>query len=290
MRWTTLATFSLRRWMSSWKFARMKSLSSPWLQGRRCPSALLHHRAERQVVGLALEQPPERQHLVQRDAEREHVDAPIDLPAAQLLRRHVGVLALDRPGLRLRRILDLRDPEIEDLGDAALGEEHVRRGEVAMHDAERLAATIAQLVSVVDPVAHLLDHAPDHAEVERGRRLRRPAEQRQEREALEVLHDDVELAVGLAQLVHLTDVGVRHLRGDAGLGDEHLADPRVVREVREDALDDVELLEARGAFEPREEDLPHAAGREAGEQLVAAEPRRSLGDRRSHPCENHSIR
>src|SRR5262249_37411743 len=98
----------------------------------------------------------------------------------------------------------------------------------------------------------------------------------------EVLHDDVELAVGLAQLVDLADVGVRHLRRDARLGDQHRAKPRIVRQVREDSLDHEQLLEPGGALEAREEDLAHAASGNAREQLVPTEA--SWRDARTLHC------
>ena len=150
-----------------------------------------------------------------------------------------------------------------------------------MHDAEVIAVAIAELVRVVQGVRRLLHDRADEAQVEHRGSLRRAPQQRQQRDALHVLHHDVELTVGLAELVHLADVAVRHLRSDARLGDQHLTEPRVVREVRQDALHDEQLLETLRTFEPGQEDLAHAARRQASEQLVAAE---SSG----RPCGRHS--
>ena len=41
--------------------------------------------------------------------------------------------------------------------DAALGQEHVRRRDIAVHEPHRLAVAIAQLVRVVERIADLLD-------------------------------------------------------------------------------------------------------------------------------------
>ena len=225
---------------------------------------LLHHGAEREVVGLPLEQPAQRDHLVHHDAECEQIDAAIDRSTAQLLRRHVGVLAFDGAvlGLRRGRTLRLRDSEIEDLRDARIAQEDVRRRDVAVDQAEALAIAILELVCIVQRIAGLLDHCREKAEIEVRLRLRRAAQQRQHRDALEVFHHDVQNTAGLAELVDLADVAVRHLRSDLRLGDQHLAEPRVVGEVREDPLHDVELFEPCGTFESREENLAHTTGRE----------------------------
>ena len=68
----------------------------------------------------------------------------------------------------------------------------------------------------MESIGRLLQHAGDEAEVEGARLLRRLAQQGQQRDAVEVLHHDVELAIGLAELVDLTDVRVRQPRGQAG--------------------------------------------------------------------------
>src|SRR5690606_41132904 len=68
-------------------------------------------------------------HSVEEGAHREDVRAPIHLRAAQLLRSHVGELAVhfasprERGGRRGR----LRDPEIDDFHGAREAHEHVLR-------------------------------------------------------------------------------------------------------------------------------------------------------------------
>jgi len=187
--------------------------------------------------------------------------------------RHVGELALDRARLGVGRALGLGDAEVGDLGEAALGQEQVRRRDVAMHDAHQLAGAVAQLVGVVQALGDLMDHAADEAERQLALLARVLAEHREQREALEVLHHDVELVVALVELVDLADVRVRHVRRDLRLADQHRAEPAVAREVRQDPLDHEQLLEAGGALEPGQKDLAHAAGRNAGQQLVTSQTR-----------------
>ena len=50
---------------------------------------------------------------------------------------------------------DLRDPEIRDVGRALLRDEDVVRGDVAMHEAERLAAVVDRLVCGVERLGRL---------------------------------------------------------------------------------------------------------------------------------------
>ena len=245
---------------------------------------MLHHRTEREVVRLALKQPAQREHLVHAHAKREHVDAAIEPAAAQLLGGHVRVLALDRAGLRVRRrVLDLRDAEVEHLRDTRIGDEDVAGRDVAVNDADRFAAAVTQLVRVVKGVGDLLHHARHEPELELPHLLALLAQERQERHSLQVLHDDVQLAIGLAELVDLADVRVRELRCQPRLGDQHLAEPRVIGEVRQDPFDHEQLFEARSTLQPCEEDLAHAAGREPREQLVASQALRCLDPRNAHP-------
>ena len=92
------------------------------------------------------------QQLEQHHADRVEIGAPVDRATFDLLGRHVVRCADDDPGRQLRRIeRGLGEPEIEDpdlLGHAgALGDHHVRRLDVAMHDPE--------LVGVCEPREHL---------------------------------------------------------------------------------------------------------------------------------------
>ena len=88
------------------------------------------------VDALAFERPSPGQHLEQHDAERPDVGGRPDAAEPDLLRRHVRG-APDRlvrpgdPGV----LLELGDAEVEDLHQSVGTEHHVRRLDVAMHDA-----------------------------------------------------------------------------------------------------------------------------------------------------------
>lgn len=84
-----------------------------------------------------------REHAVQHDPERVHVRARVDGGGvAELLGRHVGRGSHERAGARggseVQRGSELGHPEVEDLRHAAVGHEHVRGFEIAVHDPERV--------------------------------------------------------------------------------------------------------------------------------------------------------
>ena len=88
--------------------------------------------------------------------------------------------------------------------------------------------------------------------------------------AVHVLHRVEVRARELSDVVNLRDVRMLELRGEPRLVEEHRDELRVLREVRQDALDADELLEAAVTVKPREKDLGHATRRELRDELVAA--------------------
>ena len=115
---------------------------------------LPEHPGEHVRDGLALEQPPPREHLVEHDPERPDVGPPVGHAARRLLRRHVGRGAEDHPlhgrahrqrrrlrELRLRarrrsgRIHRLGEPEVEDFDFPFDGSLDVLRLQVSVDDA-----------------------------------------------------------------------------------------------------------------------------------------------------------
>ena len=103
----------------------------------------------------------------------------------------------------------------------------------------------------------------------RCRRASRPALDRAEILAVDVLHDEeVLLVVAEADVEDLRDVAVLEQRQHLRLGDQQLDEARVLREVRQDALDRDGLLEAARRDGLPSEDLGHAADADAVEQLV----------------------
>ena len=104
--------------------------------------------------------------------------------------------------------------------------------------------------------------------------LRGDAQQAERVEPVDELERDEVLAVHLAEVEDLHDLRVGQLRGQLGLVDEHRDEARVGRQVRQDPLDDQDLLEAVRRGDLRAEDLSHAAHRQPFEQRVAAERHR----------------
>ncbi len=92
-----------------------------------------------------------------------------------------------------------------------------------------------------------------------------------ERVAVDVLHDQVEDLVLLAEVEDLRDVGVLDARSDARLVEEHLLEAHVRGELREDRLDGDELLEAVLASLARDPDARHPPLGDGAQQLVAIE-------------------
>ena len=97
-------------------------------------------------VVLGLEEPPAGQHLVKHHAQREHVGAGIERPHVDLLGRQIAHLPLDEPLFRL--LLGerggARDPEVEDLHRAVVGQHDVGGRDVLVDDLQRLAVGAVQ--------------------------------------------------------------------------------------------------------------------------------------------------
>lgn len=172
------------------------------------------------------------QHLVQHDAEGVDVAAGVGGAAGDELGGEVG----DRPqkllsGRRVRR----RGPgqsEVADLDASVLGEQHVLRLDVAMHDPGAVRGGEAREDRIHDGDG-LRDREP----------LLLP-EQFAQRDAGQVLHHEVgELAV-LSLIEDVDDVRVREAGRGAGFLDEAALEGGVVAEVR------VHHLEGDAPLEP----------------------------------------
>ncbi len=160
---------------------------------------------------LALERQSPREHLVERDAEREEIRAPVDLAARELLGRHVRRRAEHHAGLGLRRIGDARDAEVRHLHGVALRLVHDVRGlDVAVDDAHG--------VRVAERIGDALDEGEDLVRREEVRLLR----VLDEILALEVLHRDVAEVVLLARVEDGDDVRVVEAPGRFRLAEEAL--------------------------------------------------------------------
>ncbi len=156
------------------------------------------------------------QQLEEDGADREEIRSGVERIGGELLGRHVVRRAHDRSGHRDvgmclvgGLLCRARQPEVEQL-DAVGGEKDVRRFEVAMDQ----PAGVNRGQRREDPQRDVNAL---------GERHRPAGEPRRQRLALEQLHRDEQLAVGLADLVQLADVGVRDAGGGARLAPEALS-------------------------------------------------------------------
>jgi len=219
------------------------------IDGREVPRHDLKQHAV--VVGVAEGQARGEQ-LVEHDAHRVDVGAPVDLLSHGLLDAHVIRGSHDRPRARERHVLlihalELGDAEVEDLdlghvGGMRLVEEHVLWFHVAVDD----ALEVGGLQRVEDRA--------DHVGGQRNRHGADLLEQTVEALALEQLHGDERNAVGVgAGVDDLDDVGMSDQgRGlgfapDAG-EDLVVARERVVQQLERDhAVGQHVLCEVDGA-------------------------------------------
>ena len=194
-------------------------------------------------------------------------------PAARLLGRHVRELALELPGARRRQARrGARDAEVGDARGAVDADQDVLRRDVAVDEVEQLVVVVPELVRGVQ-AGERVEHDADDDGHRNALAARRGARQEaRQRVALDVLHHEVVAAVAGADLEDGDDVRMVDRRREARLVEEHLDELLLAREVRVQALDGDEALEAADAEDAAQENGGHAAGRELGDELVAVEP------------------
>ena len=159
------------------------------------------------------------------------------------------------------RVDELRQPEVDDLDVAILGDEHVLRLEIAMNDA---VLVFRQRVTGLD------------GQIERPPQFERTVlQQVAQRLPTHVLHDDVGASVSLADVVDGGDVRMIDGGREAGFLNEALASIVVLGQGRRNELErglSMQLL----VF--NEEDFAHPALAEALDDAVVAN--RRLGHER----------
>ena len=131
------------------------------------------HALQRLHLVHVLEEAPVAGDLPERRREREDVGPAIDGGAHRLLRRHVRDLPLDDARRRLRRaVRRLGEAEVDDFDVPVVGHEDVGRVDVAVHDVERRAVPVGELVRVVQAVGHARADPRDHVVAEAHARAR----------------------------------------------------------------------------------------------------------------------
>jgi hypothetical protein len=168
---------------------------------------------------------------------------------------------LERPARRAPRREPAREPEVEHEHALVGGHDHVVGLEVAMHDAGSVRG---------------MEPAPrrDEAREDVGGRARRSAEPLPEVGPVDELHRDIEVALGLAEVVDGRDVGVPESRHRLCLAAKSLMAMHVAVRIATEQLDRdlaIELGVPRGMHDT------HAALADALEQHVAPERGATLG-------------
>src|SRR5436190_10545417 len=138
-----------------------------------------------------------------------------------------------------------------------------------MDHGRRAAFGITQRVCVMQALGSLHEHA--RGQRERVRAAWHRSAQLLPRHAVEIFHRKKQRAVVLVELERLAHVWMREVRGDPALVEEQLLELRVLREVRQDALDRDELRKPARTVQAPQEQLRHAAAPELDQQLVAAD-------------------
>ena len=230
---------------------------------------------------------PARRHLVEHDAEGEEIRAGIQILTPCLLGGHVGHRPQRRTGTGQQLFLDPRrhlraghvscpcaalwlhlcQSEVEDLGLPALGDEDVRRLDVAVDDPLGVGGVqgVGKLDSQLEQLLRLEGLSSDAV---------------LERLALQELHGDEGLALVLVDVVDRTDVGV--VEGGAGLGlaPEPLQGDLVAEELLRQELQRDESVEA-GVLGPVDD--AHAPGAQLFDDAVVGD---GLADHvPASPCE-----
>ncbi|MFO0631344.1 MAG: hypothetical protein U0168_00680 [Nannocystaceae bacterium] len=241
--------------------------------GRRQRHVAVDDAVHQPELVVAVEQARHRRALVQHDAQGEHVAAAVQRLGPALLGRHVRHLALADAGLGdVGARGDLGDAEVGHLHAAVVGDHHVGRRDVAMHEPQRHAVEADALVGVVQ--ARGRAHRDGDRELDRQQRALATTGPQDGLQvlAVDVLHREEELGALAPDVEHLHDVGVIEDRGQARLGQEHPHELGIGREVRQDPLEHEQLLEALEPGRTREVDLGHATRAQPTQQLVAPEP------------------
>ena len=226
---------------------------------RRRGHARLAHLLEDGELVVAAEEPAGGEHLEQDRGQREDVGALVDRPPPRLFRRHVLQLALERAGLRVRRLrCCFGDAEVAQLDVAFFGDEHVLRRDVTMDESHLLPFEVVFAMRVVERRGDL--RSDEEREVDRNRLIAflRFLQDRLQIRTVDVLHGDVVRVLDLAEVVDMDDVVVIELRGELRFIDEHLDEVLIVGEVRKDLLDGHDLLKTFHAAHARFPHFRHA--------------------------------
>ena len=236
------------------------------------------HRVEVALVASLAELVAAEQ-LVKHRSDRVEIDGRLARAPAQLLGRHVAQLALH---VQTRGLFvgQPRDAEVGQLDLARDRAEHVLRRDVAMHDGRR-AAVVMERVGIGEAAQDLADHVGGHLGREALALGQEVAREFGQVEPVDPLHDHEALALDLADVEHLDDVGVGQQHREPGLFDEHLAVAGVVGDVLGQQLDRHGFARPTHRWPAPHPDLGHSAGSDLAQQLVLTQPPQGSKESRS---------
>ena len=178
----------------------------------------------------------------------------------------------------VRRRQRLRHAEVDQLDLPVVGDEHVLRADVAVHDLQRRAVEIGQRVRVLEAGEHAGQDPEPQRQAQLARTAQQPIEDARQRLAVEVLHRDRQLPVAGQHLVGLHDVRVIEAERQPRLVEEHRHEVGIGGQLGPDPLQDLQPPDAAARVHHREQHLGHAAASDLGDRLVA--PAARTGDRR----------
>ncbi len=135
-----------------------------------------------------------------------------------------------------------------------------------MHELQRRAVEIGEIVDVVQPLERGRDDAQLHREGHAA--ALRPPEHARERLPFEVLHHDRRALPQLADFQRLHDVRMAQARGELRLVEEHAEEIGVERQLRLYGLENEELVEPDRTARDTKVDVCHPAFAQLGEDAM----------------------
>ena len=212
------------------------------------------------------------QQFIHHQTQAEHVALAGGALELGLFWTHVGQLTHDDFGF-VRRAHDhgFGDAEVGELDHAAIGDDDVRRGDVAVDDVEHPPRHVLGFVGVMQRPADPRHGEGADVDVADLVAVFVGANEISQVFPVGVFHHDVVDALGLAELVDLQHVLVDKVSHQFGLTDEQVDVFLVLEEFALDRLDRHDLAEAFGAELLGEVDRAHATRGDLAQDLIVGD-------------------
>ena len=165
-------------------------------------------------------------------------------------------------------------PKSQTLTSPSKETQEIRRGHVAVDDAEWTACVVGTPVGVVEPPQRFANDVDSELEGQRHLGARAAPQERVEVEPLDILHRDEEAFSVTSEVEHLDDVRMVQASGELRLVHEHLAEARVARQSGKDLLDHAQARGAELHLLAGQVNFRHPALADEIEQDIASEAAR----------------